>query len=81
MFGPLALAVHMVGRIQIRFADLHDPACPPLREVELSCWQHPTGWAVHARPIDPPVYRPYTPSSELQADLMDLFSVSTEPTR
>jgi hypothetical protein len=57
MFGPLTLVVRLVGRIEIPLAQLHDPACPALVEVELHCGTHPDGWAVHVWPIDPPAYR------------------------
>ena len=53
MFGPLGLVVRLVGRVGICLADLHDPACPALVEVELSCGHHPDGWAVHVWPTEP----------------------------
>jgi hypothetical protein len=75
MFGPLALVVRLVGRIEISLADVHDRGCPALAEVELVCFEHPEGWAVHAWPVDPSCYQPYKPGNERQADLIDLFAV------
>jgi hypothetical protein len=77
MFGPLALAVRLVGRIEIPLADLHDPRCPRLREVELFCSQHGDGWSVHVWPVTPPCYQPYVPSNERQAELLDGLAVVT----
>jgi hypothetical protein len=75
MFGPLGLAVRLVGRIEIALADLCDPPCPALREVELFCAEHGDGWSVHVWPVDPACYRPYAPSNERQADLVDRLAV------
>jgi hypothetical protein len=77
MYGTLALAVRLVGRIEIPLADLHDQACPPLTEVELFCAEHGDGWVVHVWPVTPPCYHPYVPSNERQADLIDLCPVVT----
>jgi hypothetical protein len=74
MFGTLALAVRLVGGIEIKLADLYDPACPPLTEVELFCADYGHGWFVHVCPVTPWCYQPYVPSNERQADLVDLFS-------
>ena len=76
MFGPLAMVVRLVGRIEISLADVHDPGCPALTEVELHCGNHPDGWAVHARPTNPPAYEPYLPTNQRQADLIDLFALA-----
>jgi hypothetical protein len=75
MFGVLGLAVRMVGGIEIRLADLHDPGCPPLTEVELFCAKHPHGWTVHVWPVNPPAYQPYVPNNERQVDLIDHLAV------
>jgi len=75
MLGPLALVVRLVGRIEVCLADLHDPACPPLTEVELFCAEHGDGWSVHVWPVDPPCYQPYVPSNERQVDLIDGLAV------
>ena len=81
MFGVLALVVRLVGRIDIRLADLHDPACPPLTEVELFCAEHPDGWTVHVWPVSPPCYQPYAPSNERQVELIGRLAVMAEVPR
>jgi hypothetical protein len=75
MFGPLGLAVRLVGQIEIALADLHDPGCPALREVELFCAEHRDGWSLHVWPVEPTCYQPYAPSNERQADLLDRLAV------
>jgi hypothetical protein len=75
MFGVLGLAVRLVGRIEIRLADLHDPDCPPLTEVELFCAEHGDGWTVHVWPVIPSCYQPYVPSNERQVELIDHMAV------
>ena len=77
MYGTLALAVRMIGRIEISLADLHDPGRPPLTEVELYCAEHRDGWVVHVWPVTPRCYEPYVPSNEKQADLIDLCPAVT----
>jgi len=75
MFGSLALVVRLVGRIEICLADVHDPACPSLAEVELHCAEHGNGWFVHVLPVDPPCYQPYAPSNESQAELIERLAL------
>jgi hypothetical protein len=79
MFGTLALVVRLVGQIEIRLADLHDPSCPALTEVELHCAEHDDGWCVHVWPITPHCYQPYAPANELQADLVGRLAVAAVP--
>jgi hypothetical protein len=81
MFGVLGLVVRLVGGIEIRLADLHDPAFPPLTEVELFCAKHPDGWTMHVWPVNPPCYQPCVPSNERQAELLDRLAVVAAVTR
>ena len=77
MWATPALVVRLVGRIEISLADLHNPGCPPLTEVELFCCEHGNGWVVHVWPVTPPRYERYLPTNEQQADLVDLWGAVT----
>jgi len=81
MYGALALAVRLIGGIDIPLAALHDQACPELTEVDLFCRKHNDYWCVHAWPVRPAPYGPYRPTNERQVDLIDLFALAEPAAR